>query len=165
MRSSPLVPAVCLSALLAGWPGIASASQGPYAEFRLKDRSLHDLEAEEFVRLVIEHGGARKALVQQNRRDRATAYWADEAAPKVKDALYGNWMDKLQRLNVLAYVPEDLAPKGLQPVLTLTLHDATGERDKVLTEPSMYHAVAYSGNTLTAFDNFFSAFSHFGLTF
>lgn len=40
MRSSPLVPAACVSALLAGWSGIASASQGPYAEFRLGDATV-----------------------------------------------------------------------------------------------------------------------------
>jgi len=92
----------------------------PYAEFRLKDRDLLSFEPKEVERAEVLHKGKKKAMLQQNRRDSAKAFWADVAAPQKRKVLYGNWMDKLKRLNVLEYVSADKAPKDLQQELVIS---------------------------------------------
>ncbi len=76
----------------------------PYAEYRLMDRDLHGFVRKEIEKVVISGKAGKKTLVQQNRRTPASAFWADEAAPRKRKELYGNWMDKLSRLSVLEYV-------------------------------------------------------------
>jgi hypothetical protein len=99
-----------------------------YAEFRLVDRQLHPFPGADVERAMIATGKAKKTLVQQNRRDPANAYWADEAAPEKRKEFYRNFMGKLLRLQALEYVPPKTKPDNLTEILAVTYQVVGGKR-------------------------------------
>jgi hypothetical protein len=98
-----------------------------YAEFRLMDRGLHSFENNEIERATISTPDAKKrVLVQQNRRDPAGSFWADEATPQQRKDLFRNWMTKVLGLRVLEYANLEKKPEGLKPIL-LVEYGAAGK--------------------------------------
>lgn len=99
-----------------------------YAEFRLVDRDLHAFPGADVERAMISTGKAKKTLVQQNRRDPANAFWADEAAPEKRKEFYRNFMGKLLRLQAVEYVPPKQKPDNLTEILAVTYQVTGGKR-------------------------------------
>jgi hypothetical protein len=98
-----------------------------YAEFRLMDRGLHSFENNEIERATVSTPDAKKrVLVQQNRRDPAGSFWADEATPQQRKDLFRNWMTKVLGLRVLEYANPEKKPEGLKPIL-LVEYGAAGK--------------------------------------
>lgn len=98
------------------------------AEFQLMQRELHAFEMVEVSGLSVEASGQEKTLVQRNYRDPQQAAWVDVDEPDRINELYSNWLDRISRLRVQAYLPLDAEPGadlegasvGPEPVLRLS---------------------------------------------
>ncbi|HEX2732403.1 MAG TPA: DUF4340 domain-containing protein [Polyangiaceae bacterium] len=81
------------------------------ADTHLLERSLHEWEDDEAVRVKITLGDASREL-GRNAEKKQT--WADPKTPDAKDETAVNWMDKLERLRVTEYEePSQPAPTVL----------------------------------------------------
>lgn len=77
-----------------------------FADQRLMERSLHPLEEKEIERVSVTDGARGIELVQQNRDDRAKAFWARSETPDTADDGAATWLGKLMRLRLTEYVDE-----------------------------------------------------------
>ncbi len=87
-----------------------------HARTRLVERRLQPLTESDIERIDVTSGAQTLAFLQQNKDDRAAAYWALASAPEEQAELEAAWLDKLFRLRVQAYVAEADAPATLEPV-------------------------------------------------
>jgi hypothetical protein len=60
--------------------------------------------------LEVSASGQEKALTQRDYRNPQAAAWVDADDPDRINELYGNWLDRLGRLRVQAYLPLDAPP-------------------------------------------------------
>ncbi len=80
------------------------------AEFQLMQRELHAFDMTEVSGLEVSASGQHKALTQRDFRNPQAAAWVDSDNPDRINELYGNWLDRLSRLRVQAYLPLDAEP-------------------------------------------------------
>jgi len=80
------------------------------AEFQLMQRELHAFEMTEVTGLSVEASGHEKQLTQRNNRNPQQAAWVDAEEPDRINELYSNWLDRISRLRVQAYLPLDAQP-------------------------------------------------------
>jgi hypothetical protein len=100
------------------------------AEFQLMQRELHAFEMTEVSGLTVEASGQRKSLTQRDYQNPQAAAWVNAESPDRINELYGNWLDRLSRLRVQAYLPLDAEPGAdlegasatVEPVFTLAWH-------------------------------------------
>lgn len=83
----------------------------PYADTRLMDRMYHSFSAARADRVTIVWDGKTRNLV---RLPRKVEGWADEKTPDALDETAGNWLSKLDRLQVMTFIEESptLAPES-----------------------------------------------------
>ncbi len=95
---------------------VADATVRPlqYGKTRLMERRLQPLDEAKMEKVVVEHAGGSTTFAQQNKDDRAQAFWTRDGATE-KAELESTWLGKLFRLRVQSYdkIPEDvtLVPK------------------------------------------------------
>ena len=79
------------------------------AQFKFMQADLHPWKAEDVEEVVIEAQGAKKKLIQRDRK-LPQAQWVDEAAPAKRNELYANWFSRLSRLRARAYLARGAEP-------------------------------------------------------
>jgi hypothetical protein len=108
------------------------------AESRLLERDLHGFEALDVTRVRVTKGPKSREIVALPEKKGG---WADPATPTKLDETAGNWMTKLERLNVAEYVenpnpplrPQDAVLRveyfaGSKPLGFLELYKVPGEK-------------------------------------
>lgn len=112
------------------------------AQARLMQRKLHTFEWKAVAQLEVEGSGAKKTLLHRNRHDPSQAQWVDAEAPDRRNELYGNWLNRLRRLNVVSYLGPDDEPGGdgvdVQPVGVARFFD---KRERTLEELRLVRTV------------------------
>ncbi len=95
------------------------------AQFKFMQTDMHAFANPDVEEVSVEVRGAKKKLLQRDRKlaDRAT--WVDASAPAKRNELYGNWMTRVGRLRARDYLP-----KGAEP--GSDLKTGTGEMTPVL---------------------------------
>lgn len=92
------------------------------AASRLVERSLFPFEESDIEQVdVTLPDGAAYAFVQQNRDDRAKAYWARQDSLDQEDGTVGTWLGKVFKLRLREYVDEAEVEGELVPVVTYTV--------------------------------------------
>lgn len=108
------------------------------AEYRLMQRQLHRFKRTEVETVSVEAFGKKRQLLQRNRLDSEKAEWVDAAEPARRNELYGNWLDRIDRLTVQKYLGPKQKPGdeldakqsalgAAVPVLTLDYADSGGD--------------------------------------
>jgi hypothetical protein len=92
-----------------------------YGKTRLMERRLYPLKEEDAERLAVRAGGQHGTFVQQNRDDRAKAFWAPESTPDEADENAELWLRKLFALRLTAYEDEAALSSPLETVLSATI--------------------------------------------
>ncbi|MEZ5397961.1 MAG: DUF4340 domain-containing protein [Bryobacterales bacterium] len=88
----------------------------------LVERSLFPFEEADIEQVDVSlPDGTAYAFVQQNRDDRAKAYWARSEALDAQDETAGTWLGQVFKLRLRDYVPAEEAPTELTPVLSYTV--------------------------------------------
>jgi Domain of unknown function (DUF4340) len=98
------------------------------ATFKFVQSELHRFTPGDVDEVTIEGHGAKKRLLQRDRKVKEQATWVDASAPATRNELYGNWFSRLSRLRVRAYLPTGAEPGsdlkgtsgGSEPVLTIS---------------------------------------------
>ncbi len=80
------------------------------AEFRLMQRELYRFSGKDIHTLAVKGMNRSKELLHRNRLDPAKAEWVDKAAPDRRNELYGNWLDRVERLRAQKYLGKGKAP-------------------------------------------------------
>lgn len=93
-----------------------------FAQTRLQETRAHPFAEADLQRVTVARGGASVTLVQQNRADRAAAYWARGGTPEDRDDTADAWIDKLLRLRVQSYPSAEEVP-ATEPSATIALTD------------------------------------------
>lgn len=93
-----------------------------FAQTRLQETRVHPFAEADLERVTVARGGASVVLVQQNRADRAAAYWARGGTPEDRDDTADTWIDKLLRLKVQTYPSADEIP-ATEPSATVVVTD------------------------------------------
>lgn len=108
------------------------------AEYRLMQRQMHRFKRSEVETATVEAFGKQRQLLQRNRLDPQKAEWVDAADPARRNELYGNWLDRLDRLTAQKYLglkdkpgsDLDAAKQGpveIVPVLSVSFADPNGD--------------------------------------
>lgn len=94
-----------------------------FAATRLLERRIHPLliADTEQVKLA-QPGGKEVEFLQQNKADRAAAFWARADSPEDNDDSAGTWLDKFFKIKAQGYVTDADLPT-LLPVVNVTLSD------------------------------------------
>ena len=116
-----------------------------FASSRLIERSLFPYQESDIEKVdVALPGGKTLSYVQQNRDDRAQAFWAAAGAPDKEDEVGGTWLGKVFKLKLRDYVDEATIAAPLEPVLTYTVAGKDGpwsiELLKTTAEPPEWFA-------------------------
>ncbi|MBK7582886.1 MAG: DUF4340 domain-containing protein [Myxococcales bacterium] len=130
-----------------------------FAESRLVERKLHGYEPDELKSAKISRGTLSRDVVRlEDKKDG----WADAQTPMSLDETAGNWMTKLDRLRIVAFVENpgaqlsaeasivkvELGGKGGRKLGYLELYKAPGENGKpkylVKTEYTRWYAEVIS---------------------
>lgn len=91
-----------------------------YAKTRLLERNLQPLREADIEQVSVTVAGKTASFVQENRDDRAKAYWAASDATETEHAVAGTWVGKAFKMRAREYVePADLP--DLQPVFSYTV--------------------------------------------
>ena len=99
-----------------------------YATSRLMERSLFPYQETDIERVDVEiTGGKQLSYTQQNRDDRAKAFWAKADAPDKEDDVGGTWLGKIFKLKLKDYVDASTITGTLEPVLTYTVKGKDGD--------------------------------------
>lgn len=91
-----------------------------FALTRLQENRLHPLAEPDIDRVELTRRGKTIALAQQNKADRAAAYWARDTTPDERDETAATWIGKLMRAKVQSY-PDTSALGALEPEFTVVL--------------------------------------------
>lgn len=98
-----------------------------FASSRLIERSLFPYQESDIEKVdVTLPGGKTLSYVQQNRDDRAKAFWAAAAAADKEDEVGGTWLGKVFKLKLKDYVDESTVTTPLEPVLTYSVGGKDG---------------------------------------
>jgi hypothetical protein len=99
-----------------------------FASSRLMERSLFPYQESEIDKVTVEiPGGKQLAYVQQNKDDRAKAFWAKAEAPDKTDDVGGTWLGKIFKLKLKDYVEASAVTATLEPVVTYTVSGKDGD--------------------------------------
>lgn len=77
-----------------------------FATTRLVERGLYPYGSADIERITVAFEGRQDTFVQQNRDDKAKAFWARQANPEDQDDTVETWVGKLTKLRLRAYVDE-----------------------------------------------------------
>lgn len=80
----------------------------------LLDRDAVGAEREEIERIAVTAGPGGREIIQRERSDKESAFFADPAEPDTKLELIGNWLDRVLRLRVIDMTDE--RPVGMPAV-------------------------------------------------
>jgi len=83
-----------------------------YAEYRFMERDPFGIDPTEIDRITVTAEGKSKSILQQNKRDPAAIFWADENSPTKKNELYKTWTNNLLRLRVSEYFAREEKSSG-----------------------------------------------------
>jgi hypothetical protein len=97
------------------------------ASFKFVQSDLHRFTPGDVEEVTIEGHGAKKKLLQRDRKVKEQALWVDASTPATRNELYGNWFSRLSKLRVRAYLPDGAQPGsdlkgpagGSEPVMTI----------------------------------------------
>jgi hypothetical protein len=99
-----------------------------FASSRLMERSLFPYQETDIDKVMVEiPGGKQLAYVQQNKDDRAKAYWARAETPDKTDDVGGTWLGKIFKLKLKDYVDASTVTGTLEPVVTYTVSGKDGD--------------------------------------
>lgn len=76
----------------------------------LMQRDLHRFEGTEVEHLEVQAHDRQVRLLQRNRLDPRSAEWVDASQPDRRNELYGNWLERVERLRVQSYLAPDATP-------------------------------------------------------
>jgi hypothetical protein len=79
------------------------------AQFKFMQADLHIWKTEDIEEVTVEAQGAKKKLVQRDRK-LPQAQWVDEAEPAKRNEVYANWFSRLGRLRARAYLERGTEP-------------------------------------------------------
>lgn len=96
-----------------------------YGKTRLLERNLQPLAETDITRVDVTVDGKTASFEQQDRDDRAKAFWAAAETPETEHEVAGTWLGKAFKMRVRSYVEPTEVPE-LQPVFTVVMH---GEED------------------------------------
>jgi hypothetical protein len=91
-----------------------------FAGTRLPERSLVAAKVEAVSGVTLSSDSSQVEWTQQNRDDRAAAFWK-RGASEGKDETFGNWFDKLLKVKSVNYVQEGEAPAELVNAFAVTV--------------------------------------------
>jgi hypothetical protein len=91
-----------------------------FALTRLQETRLHPFAEADLDRVTVNKNGNILALVQQNKADRAAAYWAREGSLENRDETAATWLGKLMRMKAQSY-PSAADLPATEPALTIEL--------------------------------------------
>lgn len=116
-----------------------------FASSRLIERSLFPYQETDIEKVDVQlPGGKTLSYVQQNRDDRAKAFWAAAAVPDKEDEVGGTWLGKVFKLKLREYVDESTITTPLEPVLTYSVAGSDGPWSidllKTTAEPAEWYA-------------------------
>ncbi len=77
-----------------------------FASTRLVERGLYPDAEPDIQRISVESDGRQDTFVQQNRDDKAKAFWARAATPEEPDDTVETWVGKLLKMRLRAYADE-----------------------------------------------------------
>lgn len=98
------------------------------ASSRLMEHSLFPYQETDIERVSVEIvGGKQLSYVQQNKDDRAKAFWAKAEAPDKTDDVGGTWLGKIFKLKLKDYVDASSVTGTLEPVLNYTVSGKDGD--------------------------------------
>jgi len=95
------------------------------AQFKFMQTDMHGFANPDVEEVSVEVRGAKKKLLQRDRKVADRATWVDASAPAKRNELYGNWMTRVGRLRARDYLA-----KGAEP--GSDLKSGTGEMTPVL---------------------------------
>lgn len=104
----------------------------------LREKKLHAFDVAEVTAVMVEAGGKSRQLSRRpGQASGAPATWADAATPAQPDQTLANFMDRVDALAVVEYVPK-LDEAGLEPVLTVEYKkgSAVAGRLELVRKPS-----------------------------
>ncbi len=100
--------------------------EGPFeklrkADFRLFERRIVAFAFEEITRALIKVGEKEKAILHTKRDDKGALQWSDDQENANIKPIYRNWLDKVEKLKVIAYADpaQKTALESLQPFLEI----------------------------------------------
>ena len=77
-----------------------------FATTRLVERGLYPYGTADIEGITVAFDGRQDRFVQQNRDDKAKAFWARDANPEDPDDTVETWVGKLTKMRLRAYVDE-----------------------------------------------------------
>lgn len=80
------------------------------AETSLMQRKMNRFEIKEVETLTVKGFGSSKKLLQRNRLVPRKAEWVDAQNPDRRNELFGNWLDRVDRLSAQKYLPKGAKP-------------------------------------------------------
>lgn len=86
------------------------AADFEFPDSRLMERRLHRFERADFDRIEVKAGDKTRVLVQSNRQNQQSFYFAEAATPDKRDDSLKNWVEKLLRLAIGDYVAQGEEP-------------------------------------------------------
>ncbi len=92
-----------------------------YGKTRLVERRLYPFAEKDIEQIAVTRPGESRQFVQENRDDRATAFWADVGNTETEDVTGAAWLGKLLRVKVHTYDIDEGAEDTLDPVFTFTV--------------------------------------------
>ncbi len=101
-----------------------------FAGTRLPERQLVAAKVEDIAGITLAKDADSVSWDQQNRDDRAAAYWKRGAA-EGKDETFGNWFDKFLKVKSVNYVQDGEAPADLVNAFSVTVRAETGPAETV----------------------------------
>jgi hypothetical protein len=96
-------------------------------EGRYMQRRVRAARPKEIARLRLLAGGRTLEALHKNRLSPGDAYWARADAPDTVDEALGNYIQKIDRLSALSFLPDSEAFDAATPVLEVTWLDEDGE--------------------------------------
>jgi hypothetical protein len=95
-----------------------------YAKVRLIERRVHPFNEDELDRVDVSQGPATASFSQQNKDDRAAAFWARDGSEE-EDEAAGTWLGKLFRAKVQDYVSQEtLKEANAAPAFNVAVQSA-----------------------------------------
>ena len=101
-----------------------------FAATRLPERQLVAAKVEDIVGITLAKDANSVSWDQQNRDDRAAAYWKRGTA-EGKDETFGNWLDKFLKVKSVNYVQDGEAQAELVNAFSVTVRAETGPVETV----------------------------------
>jgi hypothetical protein len=102
-----------------------------FANTRLPDRALSSTKIEDITGVTLSKEAASVGWTQQNRDDRAAAYWKRDGGDAGKDETFGNWYDKFSKVKSVNYVQDGEAPADLLNAFAVTIRAESGPAETV----------------------------------